>query len=199
MAGPMIIQALGDLVRQTLFDPREAAGRLIALELPRNALWMALGLMTVLNTIVYSLSLTLAPPGDPAAMAMVPPIFQSPLFFALFLGGTLVIVVLALTWIGQTFGGRGRLDDILVLITWLQVLRLGLQALLTLILVVAPLLGGLITIVASVWGIYILVAFIDRAHGFDNMFRAAGVLLVGALAMVFGLSLILGVIGAGAI
>ena len=42
------------LLVQTLFAPRSAAEGLIALNLPQRWLWMALALMSVLNSIVYS-------------------------------------------------------------------------------------------------------------------------------------------------
>ena len=61
------------LVVQTLRTPGEAATRLLALNLPRRWLWMAMALMCVLNSIVYSVSLQLSPPTDPAALAMIPP------------------------------------------------------------------------------------------------------------------------------
>ncbi|QIE44253.1 YIP1 family protein [Pseudohalocynthiibacter aestuariivivens] len=185
-----------DLTKETLFAPRNAASRILELNLPSQSLWMILVLMTVLNAIAYSASLYLSPPADPATMAMVPPIFRSPLLFSMALGGALVLTVFALTWIGQSMGGSGRLVDILALMTWLQVLRFALQLVVAVLMLVAPFLGGILVLVASVWGLVILVVFIDSAHGFANLFKATGVLITTVFAIVVGLSVILGVIGA---
>lgn len=186
------------LVRQTLTEPRAAAERLMSLSLSRQSLWMALALMAILNSIVYSLSLYLSPPPESASLAMVPATFQSPLLFTIFLLGALVISVFTLHWMGQLLGGSGSLGDILVLVTWLQVLRLILQLAVVVLMLAVPVLAALLVIVASVWGIVILVAFIDAAHRFDSTAKAAGVLIAVVAAMVIGLSIILSVIAAGA-
>lgn len=184
-----------DLGRQTLFAPRSAAARLIDLQLPVRWLWMALALMTVLNAIAYSVSLHLAPPGGAGGVEMFPPALRSPVLFAFFLGGGLVLTVLALTWIGQAMGGRGRIADVLVLITWLQVLRLAVQVLALLLMLALPGLVGILVIAASVWGLVILVAFIDSAHRFGNLGKAGLMLFLASLALVVALSLIMGVAG----
>lgn len=186
-----------DLVILTLRAPSEAAARLIALALPAPWLWTALGLMAVLNALVYSLSLRMSPPSDPAAELIVPQAFSSPVLFALFLFGGLAITVLALTWIGQMLGGQGALPEILVLVTWLQVLRLLLQVAVAVLMLIAPPLSALLIVAASLYGIYILLCFITVAHRFGGWGRAAGVLILSVVTIAFGLSLIMGVIGVG--
>jgi hypothetical protein len=184
-----------ELVRQTLFQPPEAARALIGMRLPGQWLWMALGLMSILNAIVYSLSLQLSPPGDPSA-ALMPPAFHSPILFAVFLFGALAITVIALHYVGQGLGGAPEsMTDILVLLTWLQVLRLMLQLAVLVLALVAPVLAALVVMVAAVWGIYILISFVDAAHRFGNMFKAAGVILLSLVAMAIGLSAFLSLVG----
>lgn len=183
------------MVHLTLVNPTEAARQLLSIKLPREWLWMALALMSVLNAIVYSLALHLSGPTDPAAMAMIPPIFQSPLLFTFFLLGGLVITVFALTWVGQTLGGKAQLSDILVLIAWMQVLRLLFQLGITLIALASSALSALVVLVGSIWGVYILTGFINTAHGFDNWFKAFGVMILAGIAMGIGLTLIMTIIG----
>ena len=129
------------------------------------------------------------------ATAMMPPAFHSPVLFTIFLFGALAITVLALYWIGQGLGGKGRMDDVLVLICWLQVLRLILQLVVAVLVIVAPVLGALVIFIASLWGIYILIGFVDAAHRFDNMFKAAGVIVLAMVAMAVGLTILLSMIG----
>ncbi|WP_238987514.1 Yip1 family protein [Roseovarius dicentrarchi] len=190
----MNTKLLSDLARQTLFSPRAAADRIMALWLPRNWLWMALALMSVLNGIVYSLSMHMGAEPDPEAVQMIPPAFQSPALFTLFLFGALVITVLTLTWVGRSLGGSGQVPQILALLTWLQVLRLAVQLALLVLVVALPFAALALVMVASVWGLIILVTFIDRAHGFNNIFKSVAVLALAVLAMVVGLSAILSVL-----
>ncbi len=194
MGPDMNTKLLSDLARQTLFSPRAAADRIMALWLPRNWLWMALALMSVLNGIVYSLSMHMGAEPDPEAVQMIPPAFQSPALFTLFLFGALVITVLTLTWVGRSLGGSGQVPQILALLTWLQVLRLAVQLALLVLVVALPFAALALVMVASVWGLIILVTFIDRAHGFNNIFKSVAVLALAVLAMVVGLSAILSVL-----
>ncbi len=183
------------LLRQSLFTPPVAARRVLAMNLPRQWLWMALALMSVLNSIVYSVGIRLSAPTDPTAMAMIPPIFQSPLLFTIFLFGGLVITVFTLTWVGQSMGGKAQLGDILSVIAWMQVLRLLLQAAITVLGLISAQVATLLVFVGSFWGIFILAGFIDTAHGFGNWFKAFGVMLLAGLAMAVGLTIIMTVIG----
>lgn len=190
----MTREQLNALIVQSLLRPREAAGVLIGLGLPREALWPALALMSVLNGIVYSLTLRLAPQGDQAAMAM-PPTLHSPILFTLFLFGSLALTVLALHRVGRALGGHAEIEHILVLICWLQVLRLILQVALVVTILLAPMLSALLILAASLWGIYILLGFVDTAHGFGNLFKAAAAIFLALVAMAVGLTLLFGLFG----
>lgn len=183
-----------DLFGQTLREPRAAAGRILGLDLPREWLWMALVLMGVLNGIVYSLFLQVGPPPDPATMPLIPTALRSPALFTIFLLGALALTVMALTWGGQALGGRAQVTQVLALITWLQVLRLAVQLALLLLMVTLPVAGLALVVAASIWGLVILVAFVDYAHGFENKFKAVVVIILSFLGMLIGLSAILGVL-----
>jgi len=185
-----------NLFWQTLRAPGAAAERILALNLPRNWLWMALVLMGVLNGIVYSMFLQMGPPPDPTRPQMIPAVLQSPMMFTLFLVGALGITVLTLTWVGRAMGGKAEVPQILALIGWLQVLRLIVQLALFVLMLALPLAGVVFVVVASVWGLVILVVFVGRAHGFESSFKAAGVVILGFLAMLIGLSAFLSVVSA---
>jgi len=183
------------LIGQTLFRPREAARVLISMRLPGHWLWTALALMAVLNAIVYSVSLTVAGPGDPNAPMMMPAAFHAPVLFALLLFLALVLTVLSLFWVGRKFGGRAAIEDILVLITWLQVLRLMLQVGVTILVLAMPALAMIVIMVASIWGIYILVGFVAEAHGFVSSLGALGVICLALLVMAIGLTIVFSILG----
>lgn len=182
------------LIVQTLFRPRDAAGVLIAMRLPGQILWLALGLMAVLNAIVYSVSLQVTGTADPTE-AMMPQVFHAPLVFALFLFMALALTVLSLFWVGRKLGGAARIEDVLVVITWLQVLRLILQLGVAVLVLAAPALAALVIIVSAFWGIYILVGFVGTAHGFASSLTAFLVIALAFIVMAVGLTIVFGVTG----
>lgn len=183
------------LVRQSLFEPRLAATRLLALRVPAEAAWLGLALMAVLNTLVYTLSIRMSPPSDPMAMDMMGQALHMPVLFALMLFGALALTVLALTHVGRFIGGQGGVGDVLTLLTWMQVLRLLVQLGVVLLALVAPLFGALVVLVAAIWGIAILLAFVDVAHGFGSLFRAAGAVVASILVLAVALSVLFSLLG----
>jgi hypothetical protein len=182
------------LLWQTVFQPRDAANALMGLRLRTDWLWMALALMAILNAIVYSLSMQLSPTGDGSG-GLMPAAFQAPILFALLLFGALALTVIALYYVGQGLGGDAAFADILVLLTWLQVLRLVVQGGVLVLALGVPALAAIVVIVAAVWGVYILVSFVDTAHRFENRLKAAGVIVLSFVAMAIGLSTLLSLVG----
>lgn len=183
------------LVMETIRSPLTAAERVLKLNLPANWLWSALGLMCVLNAIVYSLSLQINPPASPDELMLIPAAFQSPVLFTLFLFCALSLTVFALHRVGGWMEGKASQRDVLMVITWMQVLRLLLQVAVLILSLVAPAFAALVVMVASLWGIYILAAFVNVAHHYDNLGKAFGVMVLSFLAVALGASLILGLLG----
>ena len=157
----------------------------------REVLWTALFLVAVLNTLIYTLTNVVVPSQSPMPVA-----FESPLVFLIIVAGGLVLTVHALYWTGRALGGTGELGDVLILMIWLQALRVGLQALTLVLLLIAPVLAALLVVAAAFIGIWILVHFINAAHHLGSFPRAAGVLIAAILALALGLSFILSLIGA---
>ncbi|WP_166434000.1 Yip1 family protein [Roseovarius spongiae] len=185
-----------DLARESLFAPRSAAGRILGMGLSAQWLWTALVLMAVLNAIVTLALFQVAPPGDPEMMALFGPALRSPLLVAGAIVLSLVMTIFALTWAGRAMGGTGQTADILAIVTWFQALQLVARLAIVLLVFAIPLVGALLSLVATVWGLVIFVAFLDRAHGFANIFKTVGVLVVAVIAILIGLSLIAETIGA---
>lgn len=181
------------LLRETLFSPGKAAEKLLATDFRSDALWMVLVLMGVMNALVHGLSMYFSPIPEGA---VVPTLFLSPLLFGLASVLSLLAMVYLLFWLGQMLQGRAALKDILVLVAWVQVLRLLAQIVGTVAVYFIPALGGLAMLVATVWGIVILVVFINKAHQFTNPFKGLGVLIGAMLGMVIGLSILFGALGA---
>ncbi|WP_370302496.1 YIP1 family protein [Pseudooceanicola sp.] len=174
----------------TVRDPAEAARQILDLNLPRQALWLALLLMAVLQSLIFALSDLMTPGPTP-----FPALFGSPIRFMIVSALMLVLTVYAIFWAGRALRGSGALEDVMALVVWLQALRVAVQLAGLLLSMVIPLLAVLLLLAASVLGIYILLHFINQAHRLDSIARAVGVLAVALVGLLFGLSLLLALLG----
>lgn len=186
--------ALPKLLRLTLLDPRAAARALIALNLPSSVGWMALLLMAVLSSALGFSGFLIAPVDmDPAMLAL----FGSPLRTALLQGLALALTAILAFWVGQRFGGTGRLAQALVLVSWAQLPPLLLQLAQTLALVLAPAAAPLIGLAGFALYTVILSLFIAELHGFRSgplvFLGMLAVSLLVALAAAFVFAAVLGV------
>lgn len=180
----------GDMIVMSVRDPAELARRLIAMQLPREVLWTGLALAAVANTLLFSLSGMLMP--GPAG---VMPLFGSPFTYLVMVSGALILTVLMIYWAGRILGGTGRLEDVLVTVLWLQVLRVLVQAATLLLSLAIPLLAMLLVLGASLLGIYITLHFIDQAHRLNSLPKAGGALILSILMMAVALSVLLALFG----
>lgn len=183
----------GDLTQraiETFTAPQAVIVWLQSLELPRNAMWLAVGLITTLNALVFGMSNIVLP--DEGAL---PIIFTSPLLFGIITGTGFILTIFALFYVGRTFGGLGSLDTVLVCLIWLQSLRLVVQFGLSMVMLLSPTLSVLLAFVASLIGFWILVNFIKEFHGFASLFKATLVMIASGFTVVLGLIFVLSLLG----
>ena len=178
------------LAMRTITQPRDAAMELLQLRPSRSVLWSALALAVVLNTIAYQLSLfTSPPPGE------LPVIFFSPLIFAVLIGAGLVLSIYSITYAGRFIGGKAVLEQVMVLLIWLQFLRFAVQIVAFLLVPIIPGLAGLLVLCATLYGMWILIQFIDVAHEFNSIASSIGALLLSGLGIMLGLAILLTILG----
>lgn len=182
---------LRDLVVTSVRDPATAARSLMDMHLPREALWTALVLVAVLNTLLYGISNLLVPGPSP-----LPAGLEAPGLYFAFVAGGLVLTIYAIFWTGRALGGQGQIGDVMVVIIWLQTLRVAVQVAALVLILISPLLSALLIFAAALLGVYILVHFVNQAHALGSLGKSAGVLIASVLAMVLALSLILSLVGA---
>lgn len=190
------------LVKQTLSSPKDAADQLIALRrgVSSEALWSAVVLAAVLNTLVISLGMQLLPP-SPEQVALMPRVFFRPGLLAIFAAGAIVLMVFVLHWAGRMMGGKGDLRDMLAVVTWLQIIQVGLQLVVLIVGVLAVQLASFVNMVAFIWGVWILISFVDRVHGFESVMKSLAVLVTGIVLLLVGLTVfvfLLGIVTQGA-
>ncbi len=182
--------ALTDLAVLTLRAPQQAAAQIISFQLSRDVLWSGLALAAILNTVMFNLSIMTA--GDSQSL---PAVFNSPLAFFVVLAGLLVLSVHAFYWTGLSIGGKGNLGDLLALLVWLQILRAIAQAGMVILLALSPGIALLFSFATGLLGFWILVNFISAALHLPSVAHGLAVVILAAIAMVFGLLLIGGLVG----
>lgn len=182
---------LWQMVGLTLRDPASAARALMALQVPRAALRVGLLLVSVLNTAMFVLANWLVPPqpGQPVLFDI-----PAPIYLLLVICG-LVMMIHAVFWTGRILGGTGSLVDVMVLILWLQALRVAVQVIILALIFIAPLLSAVVVFATGLLGIFIMLHFVNQAHRLNSLWRSAGVLVASLLAIVVGLSVLLSLLG----
>jgi hypothetical protein len=174
----MTLDTLQDLLRLTLVNPRAAATRLKALNLPVQTGWSAMLLVSVVSAFLGFIGFLASPiQGDPGVAAM----FGSPLRTALIQFTVLALTGFLAYWVGGRFGGAGTLAQALVLVAWVQVPPIALQLVQLVTMVLAPGLAPLVGIVGFALYAVLLSLFIAELHGF----RSGVAVFFGILAVSF--------------
>ncbi|WP_353472628.1 YIP1 family protein [Salipiger sp. H15] len=177
------------LAWRTVVAPREVARMLLGLHLSREVLLTGFALVVVVNTLIVGL---MQLGGELAAMGGLMPVPMG-LLLAVMLAGSIAVM----TWAGHGFGGRARIEDVAVLLIWLQGLRALAQVVVGLVGAVSGGLAVLLVLAALLAGLRILVAFLDEAHGFGSPLKALLVLILATMALVAALTMIVSLLGAG--
>jgi hypothetical protein len=179
----MTLETLQDLLRLTIANPRAAAARLKALNLPVQTGWTAMLLVSVASAFLGFIGFLVSPvQGDPGVAAM----FGSPLRTALIQFTVLALTGVLAYSVGRRFGGTGTLAQALVLVAWVQVPPITLQIVQLVVMALAPGLAPLVGIVGFALYAVLLSLFIAELHGF----RSGVVVFFGILAVSFLVALV---------
>lgn len=187
----MTLDQVKPLVLETVTAPALAARKVLSVQVPGQAIWLALALISVLNGVYYALLL----PGLAQSGLAVPAIVNAPLMITLFILAVFAMMVFLMTVTGRMLGGVGDLESIGKITVWLQGLRFLAQVTISLLSIVSPLLGWVASMGLGIWGIWILLNFLAEAHGFAIP-KAIGVMamtFVGVLLIMSILSAVLGI------
>lgn len=179
-----------DLAVLSVKDPATAARQLLDMQVPGNILWLLLFLVTICNTILFTLSDLLAPVPGPLS-----DLLSTPFSMLGLVAGGLILTVYSLYLCGRLMGGAGTFDGVLVLIVWLQILRLIVQAAVMFLMLVLPFLSALLVIASAFVWLYLLVHFVNQAHQFASLGRSAVVLIVSIIIPAIGIAVLLAFFG----
>ncbi|MEL6643600.1 MAG: Yip1 family protein [Pseudomonadota bacterium] len=179
------------MVGRSITNPREGAEEVLALGVPREALWLILAIVVVLSILIAQItSLFSAPSND-----IMGGFLQNPLITGIIQMGLLIIMIFSVHWVGRAMGGRGSFEEATLLMSWLQFIMVCLQLLQTLSLLILPPFAGLIGIAALVLFFWLLTNFVAVLHGFNSLAQVFVMILVSGFAIAFLFSLVLTVLG----
>ncbi|GAB5445983.1 YIP1 family protein [Gymnodinialimonas sp.] len=184
------LRFLTKLAFETLRDPRQGAETALRLAPPRPALWLAFSLMITLSLMMGEVVTLIAAPPEAGPLTG-----QSALALGLLQAAFLFLMVFAVTHIGRGFGGTGTFDGALALITWLQFVFFLLQLLQLVLLLIAPPLAAIVTILAIGLFLWVLVNFITVLHGFQSVGMVFVMTIVSFIGILFALSIVLTILG----
>jgi hypothetical protein len=181
-----------DLGRETLRAPRAGVRRLLEMDLPMEARWLGLLLVTVLSVFVTGLSLLLLPPGsEPGILALLADPYVGVPSQAL----SLVVAAAAIAGIGHLFGGKGGFADALLVIVWIEFLMTVAQVAELAVMLLVPPVGAVLAFAVLAWFLWVIVNAIAELHGFSNLVLVALGLVGGFVVVVIALALLLSGLG----
>ncbi|MEL6518574.1 MAG: Yip1 family protein [Pseudomonadota bacterium] len=180
------------MVGRSVTNPREGAEEVLALGVPREALWLILAIVVVLSIVLAQITVLFA---GPSTNDLMGGFLQNPLITGFIQMGLLVVMIVAVHWIGRALGGRGSFEESMLLMSWLQFIMVCLQALQTLSILILPPFAGLIGIAALVLFFWLLTNFIAVLHGFGSLAQVFIMVLVSGFAIAFLFSLVLTILG----
>lgn len=181
------------MLRDSVAEPQETADRLLALRPATGVVLQAAVLVSVLDALILGVlgggGITLP---TPAGEMTLPPFLHAAILFA-----SLALSAAALQVGGRMLGGRGRFEEALLLVVWLEVVSISVQAVVLVVALIVPPFAGVLGLLGVAILLWCLVHFNRALHGFAGLGRTVAALLLGAVVVVLGMSAILALLGFG--
>lgn len=180
------LAGLMQAARLTLLAPREAARRIMAMQLPASIGWLGMALAVVLSALLSVISSKLSPFEVEPTYATL---FASPLRLAMLQGLLLLMSLALIMGLGRAFGGKGRFSDALVLMAWLEAVLILIQAAQMVLLLISPQIAVLLGLVSFCIFLWVLAVFIAELHGFASGMKVLGVIFLSFFVLSFVMAL----------
>lgn len=172
-----------DLTRLTLDtprDPKSVADYLLGLGLLRPQIISLFAVSVCLSVISLFVSNVSMNGDNPFVIIVGPGLVMGPLPVAIMIFVMTLVSALASSRIGRMFGGQGDFNALLIVMSWLQWMQFVFQMLSTLLSFVSIALSGLASLVIFVLTLWIFVAMVERAHGFESALKSIVTIVLGS-------------------
>ena len=172
-----------DLTRLTLDtprDPKSVAEHMLGLGLLRPQIISLFAVSVCLSVISLFVSNVSMNGDNPFVIVVGPGLVMGPLPVAMMIFVMTLVSAFASSRIGRIFGGQGDFNALLIVMSWLQWMQFVFQMLSTLLSFISIALSGLISLVIFVLTLWIFVAMVDRAHGFESAMKSIVTIVLGS-------------------
>ena len=168
------------LTLDTPRDPKSIAEHLLGLGLLRPQIISLFAVSVCLSVISLFVSNVSMNGDNPFVIIVGPGLVMGPLPVAIMIFVMTLVSALASSRIGRMFGGQGDFNALLIVMSWLQWMQFVFQMLSTLLSFVSIALSGLASLVIFVLTLWIFVAMVDRAHGFESALKSIVTIVLGS-------------------
>ncbi|WP_376873184.1 YIP1 family protein [Albirhodobacter sp. R86504] len=183
-------QQIATLMRAAVREPAKTVPAILGLSIPREARWLGLAAVVVISALATAL-LTMIYGTPTEGASPFSALMSSPLRMAFVQAAGILFIAATMAFVGRSFGGKGRFEDALLLVVWIEATLLVIQlAQLALALFVFPIFpSGFVVLISSLLGMIsiillcvMLVGFVKGLHGFTS----TPAVLIGMIATLFG-------------
>jgi hypothetical protein len=179
-------------VWMSVIEPTDMAGKVLAMQFERQAMWTALALIAVLNVLLLALLQAVSPV---PVMLEEQTIVLSPFAYVAIIAAFLTLLVFAVFHVGRLMGGAGSLLGALTLTVWFQAMSLTSQAIQVILVLLSPAIAGLFGVISLGAIIWAFVNFINVLHGFASLGKAAVVIVFALIGTVMGTVIVMALLG----
>ncbi len=161
---------IGALLRETIVEPRGAARRLMEMRLDLRTVWMAFALVMVLGTALGLLMRMVFPvPRELLDQIPLLRLQDQPLIAGAVQSIFLIAIAWAMAAIGRRFGGDGRFDQTLLLVSWMEFTLMMVQVVQIFATLLFPPVATLIGFAGFGLFFMLLTVFSAEANGFTSL------------------------------
>ena len=168
------------LTLDTPRDPKSVAEHLLGSGLLQPQIISLCAVSVCLSVISLFVSNVSINGDNPFVIVVGPGLVMGPLPVAIMIFVMTLVSALASSRIGRMFGGQGDFNALLIVMSWLQWMQFVFQMLSTLLSFVSIALSGLASLVIFVLTLWIFVAMVDRAHGFESALKSIVTIVLGS-------------------
>ena len=178
------------LIGETVTQPAQMAGRIVARPYDRGTLWMGVTLVSILSVLLIQILQVITP--------FTMPMGFTPLLYGPVMGCILIILTMGLYLTGQMLGGQGTFTHSFALVIWLEVTALTFRVIQAVVGFISPGISGLLSFAGLIALLWILLNFVNEVHKFNSFGRAFATIVIAIFGIGFGFGLFLSVIGVSA-
>ena len=168
------------LTLDTPRDPKSVAEHLLGSGLLQPQIISLCAVSVCLSVISLFVSNVSINGDNPFVIVVGPGLVMGPLPVAIMIFVMTLVSALASSRIGHMFGGQGDFNALLIVMSWLQWMQFVFQMLSTLLSFVSIALSGFASLVIFVLTLWIFVAMVDRAHGFESALKSIVTIVLGS-------------------